>query len=232
MKSRPWWHYVLGCGCSAALLAVLLVVAGGAYLAHKASQSFYTDPARVEKLAADILPGARPLDGQMGVLGVEALGMRTATLAARDGAPENTLLIALMDSPDDSLMKSASRPSPSGTPVVDEKVATEKVISSEPARLSVGGRPFPAEKAKVEQAVLENGKVVYSTRFIVEFKKGKGSARILIEGPVNDFDQKGMERFLAVLDATGLEPAGGPSVSPTPSARPALSPTASPARRP
>ncbi len=71
---------LLGCG----LLALLILVGGGATAYFVFKDSFMMDPVRVEALAGDI-NGADAPAGFNGVLGIDVVGVKTAVLVSDGG---------------------------------------------------------------------------------------------------------------------------------------------------
>ena len=218
-QARPWWQYVLGCGCIAVLIGVIGTIVAGWYGYSKLSKSFFMDPVKVDQLAASIFPGAKPFEGHDGVMGMDAFGVRMAVISSplKDkGTPKGNLFIFLMDTPEKTISKEEAKgmmkEKGTGAPAVGvtpgnsttTRTNNETVLKTEAAKLVLGGKTFDAEKTWLEDA-----NKIKTLRYLAAFKKGKGSAFIMVQGVADDFNQKAMDAFLAGLDASGLEPLPG-----------------------
>ena len=237
-NKRPWWHYVLGCGCIAVLISMFAAV-GGTYWAYKkVSSSIFFDSVKVNALAAEILPGAKPIPGHEGFMGWDALGVRMAMIGppTTKGAVVNgdSLLIVILGVPDkkmdreeakkqmqSGLSSSNSKEQPGDATPGNTTKHTEKVISNESTTISVGGKSFEGEKQLVEDE-----KKARSTRYMVGFKKGTGVAFVMVQG-AEGFNEAPMASFFSGIDASGLEPleskggAAPPAVAPEQTPSPA-----------
>jgi hypothetical protein len=88
----------------------------------------------------------------------------------------------------------------------------EHIISTDVVKVKVGTQPFDAQKV-----LLEDAQRVKQLRYMLAFRKGKGSAFLMVQGGADNFDQKDTDAFLAGLDPTGLEAIASSSSSATPS---------------
>lgn len=85
MRSRrlgkTWLKVLLGCGCLAALVTVVVTLVGGYFAYRAASSSFMLDPARVEALAQRESPGSKAPDGFQGRFGMDFSKLQIAFFA-------------------------------------------------------------------------------------------------------------------------------------------------------
>ena len=217
-NKRPWWHYVLGCGCIAVLIAMALF-AGGSYWAYKqVTNSFFMDPVKVDALAAQILPGAKPVAGHDGIMGMDAFGVRMAIIGPtskdKDIKKDELMIIVLgladkivtrdearkqMEGSMNGGSQGDSTPAPGQTP--GQPRQQEKVLQSETVSISVGGKPFDGEKQLVEDE-----KKAQSIRYLVGFKKGTGTLFCMVQGPADGFNEPLMKQFLEPIDTAFLTP--------------------------
>lgn len=214
-QGRPWWHYVLGCGCISIIMAG---IAGAVILFmgyRMVSSSLFFDHAKVNALAAEIFPGAKPPEGEDGLFGMDAFGIRMAVIASPNdnkGVAKGHLQFILMEMKDKVVSKEEAAKTisekassgSSGEPSSGNGTSTNKkevILKSESATVTVGSKSFPAEKQLVQES--SQGKV---SRYLVPFRKGKGTAFIMVQGSPDDFNEAGMKQFLGAIDASGLEP--------------------------
>ena len=233
-QGRPWWHYFLGCGCIGVIFAGI-ATAAVLYKGYRAvADHFFMDPVKVDKVASEIFPGAKPFPGHDGTFGMSVGDFRMAVISPPlKGSSQNGLMIMLMDFKNKRVSRDEAKkaftanrqpPANGATPSPgqdqnqnqNQNQNQETVIETESVEVSLGGKPFKAEKSLVEDSQKRR-----TTRYSMAFVRGQDSSFIVIEGqPGENFDQKGMDSFLAGLDATGLENASDSSVTVGASASP------------
>lgn len=212
-----------------------LLTAGILYKGYRAvADHFFIDPVKVDKVASEIFPGAKPFPGHDGTFGVSVGDFRMAVISPPlNGGVQNGLMIMLMDFKNKRVSKDEAEkaftenrqpPTSGATPSPGQDQNQETVLETEPVEVNLGGKTFEAEKS-----LLEDSQKRQTIRYTMAFVRGQSSSFIIIEGqPGENFDQKGMDSFLAGLDATGLENASDSSSSedaPASSAPASASPT-------
>jgi hypothetical protein len=216
----------------AGILILVAAIAAGIFLMRN---KVVVSSTEVERLAAQMLPGAAPPSGLKGVLALHPQDLQVAIFAPSfDKADAANLkgsdLRILIARPDRAQEQS---PSPSE---IREKIDKARERKSEemdtlmqvPARLSVGGTSYPGIKSSL--AVKSNG--VRLTEYMTVFKRDTGPVVVLMTGPEGSFSQSAMEQFLARVEAPA-SPLGGakaPAEAKAPLARPPGVPAADPPR--
>ncbi len=182
-KKSSTGKILLGC----AIVAFLVVVGGGAAAYFYFKDAFVTEPAAVEKVFAESVPGAEAPAGYTGFRAMSILGVKVALLKKPDGS-----LIMAGSAPDaqasqiDGIAKSLMAQA-------NEAEGTPGAVESE--KLSVGGAEVVFQKQQITHAGGEA-----QTRYHGKLPSKGGRTTVLtIIGPEKGFDRAGMEAFLASI---------------------------------
>ena len=206
------------------VVGLLALAAAVAWFLLKRSHAVL-DPAEVERIAARLLPGARPPAGLKGVLALEPEDLEVAIFApslaqARTEAIEPGGLRILIARP--------NKPEPPDPTEVMEKVGRLRkeqsevleVLAKHPVLLSLGGRKYPAEESELK--IKSNGRPLRQNFTVVMVEKHP--VLLIITGGEPPFNEAARDEFLANLSAPA-----GPSL---PAAQPPRPRFPGPPRRP
>lgn len=213
-----------------ALLLILVALAIAAFVFLKKKNAVF-DTQEVERIAARLLPGARPASGLKGVLAFKLDDLEVAILApglpqARAENLQAGQLRIIIASP-----QSEKPPPPSEilakiSQVQQDKAEAMEMVSKNPVALQIGGKPYPAQESKLK--VREGGQLLREdfTILLVD----KHPVIVLLTGNEENYPEKARAEFLAGLNApTGPPhpdlPAGlANKLPPGPRPRPAFHP--------
>lgn len=195
------------------LVLALLVIGAAVVMVVLRKKGVILDSSKVEALAAQMLPGARPPAGLKGVLGLQLPDLQVAIFAPSLPKAEVSRLSA------DELRIIMAQPSNDQPPqpqVILEKIRQAQEQKSEemetlerhPILLQIGGKPHPALESTT--LLKSNGSRMRenSTLVLVE----KRPVILLFCGPEASFNSTLRDQFLAGLNVT----AAAPSDLPTP----------------
>lgn len=186
------------------LLLVVLAVVAGLFFKKK---GVVLDSPEVERIAAQLLPGARPPAGLKGVLAFKLDQLQVAILApglpqARAENLQSGQLRIILASP-----QSEKPPQPSEILAKIDQVQQSKAVALEtlaknPLALRIGGRLYPAQESKLR--VREGGAVLREdfTILLVD----KHPLILMLTGNEENFPEAARDQFLQGLSA----PSGPP----------------------
>lgn len=190
------------------LSVLILLAAGGGYgYFLYQTRDINRDQAQVEALAAELLPGARPIPGTRGVAAMDKDGLRIAVLAPslRKARPDRLegqdlrFVIVGLGKPANLEAVEKIRDQISEMEQQKLELGISK-ISSTPEMLKAGGKPHPAMHTLSEIGAggpkLSEHATIFSPR--------KSAVILIIDGPEASFNQAGMQQFLDGLDTPGL----------------------------
>ncbi|GMU53432.1 MAG: hypothetical protein AMXMBFR33_25780 [Candidatus Xenobia bacterium] len=220
MKAANPWKNCLLIGCVLALLGAGACGAGFYFLYHKASQAFITDPARVEALAQEIIPGAHVPAGYQPHFGLEAFGMQGAAIGPpgeEDAGPgQCEIMLVRMPQSDQVNIKAirAQMQSPEGA---SRDEPGQKLLSHDTVTISMGGTQVP-----VYHSVTEKDGVKSEDLVAVFEDADKRLVACFATGPQEGFERSPARSFfegLKVTDLKAMDPTlyqEGPAEAPSP----------------
>lgn len=192
------------------LLVLILVVAAGGYAYFLyMTRDINRDQAQVEALAAELLPGARPIAGTKGVAAMDKDGMRIAVLAPslakarpdRLEGQELRFVIVGLGKPANLAALEKVRDQIAAMEAQKLDLGIQK-ISSQPEMLKAGGRPHPAMHTLSEIGPGGPKLSEHATFFV----PGSNAVILIVDGPDSGFNQAGMQQFLDGLKTPPLPP--------------------------
>lgn len=183
-----------------ALVVVLVAIAIGAAVFLK--KNFVVEAAEVERIAARLLPGARPPKGSKGVLALKPDDLEIAVLAA--GLPQ----VKVENLEAGQLRIIVARPQSDSPPQPSEIIAkisqmqkdrgkAVETLSKKPVALQIGGKAYPAMESKLK--VREGGLLLREdfTILLVD----KHPVVVLLTGPEENYPEEARNQFLSGLTA-------------------------------
>lgn len=177
---------------------VLLALVGYAVFRYK-TRDIELDSAKVEALAARLLPGASPVNGSHGVAAMEKGKLKVAVFAPSlrkakpqrlEGAELRFVVVGVENPPDGEAFEQLQA-------LVAEVRAEQQeqgieTVEKAPTVVSLGGRPHPA--LRMTQQIGSGGPLVEE---YLTMLKGEGEgALLLVTGPKSSFNKKDMQTFL------------------------------------
>lgn len=221
---------------ASSILLVALAIAAVVFLKRKGA---VLNDHEVERIAARLLPGARPPSGLKGALAFQQDDLEVAILAP--GLPqvkaENLQagqLRIIIASP-----RAQKPPNPSEilakiSQVQQDKAETMETVSKNPVALQIGGKPYPAQESKLK---VRQGDQMLREDFTIVLVD-KHPVILLLTGSEENYPEKARAEFLGGL-AAPTEPAHpdlparfSSKLPPGPPARPTLPPPGSAPRPP
>lgn len=196
-----------------AVLASIAVGVGLYFVAQKVGQAITMDPARVQTLAEQLLPGAKAPDGYQGLMGLDIPGLQAAVISPKhegDAAPGecNIIIARVPQSKDINVEKLRSELSEKMT----GQSGNEKVLTQERMRLQVGGKPVEAVRT------VEDDKGQKSDSIIAAFLDDQEHLVIVIaNGPSQDFEKAPTQAFFDGIDMSKLKSIDPSEVEASPS---------------
>lgn len=193
-------------GCLGAALVVIVLAAGGLF--WWISSSITTDPAAVAALMGEILPGAKVPDGYSGQ-GIDMFGQKMVMLGGRTSEGSegkgNTAFIVVSAIPVDG--------GEGMEEVLRQKIAEQtgegnrQVADLGTEAITVGGVETQFKKSRITDKDKPTDFVQYVG--ILPASGGR-STMIMIMGPADKFDRKGMDAFLGSITPVVDPPSTAP----------------------
>jgi hypothetical protein len=185
------------------LVALVAIVAAAAFVFLKKSNAIL-DSGEVERIAARLLPGARPPSGLKGVLALKPDDLEVAIFApdlgqAKTANLEPGGLRIIIARPESQQAPQPTEVMAKISQVQKEQAENEEILSKHPLILKLGGQNQPAQECQLK--VKSNGKMLRQdfTVALVE----KHPVILLITGTEPQFNQTARDQFLAGLSAPG-----------------------------
>lgn len=200
------WRWVLLVGCGLLLLG-LGTCAGVAFLGYGlVKDTVIMDPARIDAVAGQILPGAGAPPGYEAQMAMDVAGFKTAAYAP-SGPRQDACAVALILFP----MKPSEFDWQVALDKMDQQDAQDgqRVLSTALATLSLGGREVPGLQRVVEEkGVRKNQKAaLFGT-------PDKKVALVMLEWPEGESEDPAFAAFGARLRLEGYAALGAPSPGP------------------
>jgi len=198
-------------GCIGVALVVMVLGAGGLWWWF--SSAFTTDPAAVAALTEEIVPGAQMPDGYRGQVGIDMFGYKMVLITSgMEEGPGGTgegrgdasvIMVATTSAGGEDAMEKSMR----------EKLAEQtgegdrQIEDLGTEAITVGG----VETQFTKSRITDKDKGTDFVQYVGILPAGDGrSTMIMIMGPADKFDRKGMDAFLGSIAPAGDAPSTGP----------------------
>ena len=198
-----------------AVLGALVVIAVAAAIFLLKRSNAVLDSGEVEKIAARLLPGARPPAGLKGVLALKPDDLEVAIFAPDLGQAkaeniEPGGLRIIIARPESQQPPQPTEVMAKISQVQKEQAENAETLSKHPLMLKLGGQNQPAQESQLK--VKSNGKVLRQDVTIVLVDKHP--VILLMTGTDPQFNQTARDEFLGALSAPGHPDMPGPGGTP------------------